>query len=183
MLTREFTLRCYLCIPWVALKANCYARRWRNDGYFINALSCMPRKTRTWEATEKCPKCPRSNAVETPNDDSGRSQDTSDTRGRGRGYGPPALSKPALNRQSTPATREEAPADACVAFGRKTSQTSWPHRDYQQLNSSSISASRSVPLTRILREHGRATRLLPLSQLFGNARRARRHTQPCNTTR
>ena len=55
------------------------------DGYLVDALSCMPRKTRTWEATEKCPKCPRSKAVETPNDDYGRPKDGSDTRGRGRG--------------------------------------------------------------------------------------------------
>ena len=32
-----------------------------------------------------------------------------------------ALIKPAMNRQSTPANRNEAPADECVAFGRKTS--------------------------------------------------------------
>ena len=38
------------------------------------------------------------------------------------GLGP---QKPAVNQRSTPATRKEAPADACVVFGRKT-WGAWP---------------------------------------------------------
>ena len=63
------------------------------NGYFIDALSCTQEDKDLGGATEKCPECPRSKAVEAPSDDYGRSQDTSDTRERERCYGP----RPSVN--------------------------------------------------------------------------------------